>query len=113
MVERGGGRVLNVASIAAFQPVPMLATNAAIKAYVLSRTESLAEEMRGTGVGVGVTVLARASPPRPAFQMADSPVRDLRIPSPGVHVARSRPRCARPIVDVRFQLAATHRLIEL
>ena len=50
MVERGRGRVLNVASIAAFQPVPGLATYAATKAYVLSLTESLAEELRGTGV---------------------------------------------------------------
>jgi short-subunit dehydrogenase len=52
MVARGHGRVLNVASIAAFQPVPMLATYAATKAYVLSLTESLAEELRGTGVTV-------------------------------------------------------------
>jgi len=41
MVARGQGRVLNVASIAAFQPVPMLATYAATKAFVLSLTESL------------------------------------------------------------------------
>jgi hypothetical protein len=52
MVERGQGRVLNVASIAAFQPVPMLATYAATKAYVLSLTESLSEELQGTGVTV-------------------------------------------------------------
>jgi len=52
MVERRRGRILNVASIAAFQPVPMLATYAATKAYVLSLTESLAEELRGTGVSV-------------------------------------------------------------
>jgi hypothetical protein len=52
MVERGHGRILNVASIAAFQPVPSLATYAATKAYVLSLTESLAEELRGTGVTV-------------------------------------------------------------
>jgi hypothetical protein len=52
MVERGSGRVLNVASIAAFQPVPTLATYAATKAYVLSLTESLAEELRGTGVTI-------------------------------------------------------------
>ena len=43
MCERGHGRVLNVASIAAFQPIPSLATYAATKAYVLSLTESLAE----------------------------------------------------------------------
>ena len=52
MVGRGAGRVLNVASIAAFQPVPTLATYAATKAYVLSLTESLSEELRGTGVTV-------------------------------------------------------------
>jgi uncharacterized protein len=52
MVERGKGRVLNVASIAAFQPVPSLATYAATKAYVLSLTESLAEELKGTGVTI-------------------------------------------------------------
>lgn len=50
MVARGSGRILNVASIAAFQPVPTLATYAATKAYVLSLTESLAEELQGTGV---------------------------------------------------------------
>lgn len=52
MVARGHGRVLNVASIAAFQPVPMLATYAATKAYVLSLTESLSEELKGTGVTI-------------------------------------------------------------
>lgn len=52
MVERGYGRVLNVASIAAFQPVPSLATYAATKAYVLSLTESLSEELKNTGVSV-------------------------------------------------------------
>jgi len=52
MVARGSGRVLNVASIAAFQPVPGLATYAATKAYVLSLTESLAEELRGSGVSI-------------------------------------------------------------
>jgi short-subunit dehydrogenase len=52
MLERGRGRVLNVASIAAFQPVPTLATYAAPKAYVLSLTESLAEELKGSGVSI-------------------------------------------------------------
>lgn len=52
MVQRGHGRVLNVASIAAFQPVPTLATYAASKAYVLSLSESLAEELKGSGVTV-------------------------------------------------------------
>jgi len=52
MRERGWGRVLNVASIAAFQPVPTLATYAATKAYVLSLTESLSQELKGSGVSV-------------------------------------------------------------
>ena len=46
MVERGFGRVLNVASLAAFQPVPSMAAYAASKAYVLSFNEALAEELR-------------------------------------------------------------------
>jgi short-subunit dehydrogenase len=50
MVARGSGRILNVASIAAFQPLPALASYAASKAYVLSLTESLSEELRGSGV---------------------------------------------------------------
>jgi short-subunit dehydrogenase len=52
MVARGRGRVLNVASIAAFQPLPGLASYAASNAYVLSPTESLAEELRDSGVTV-------------------------------------------------------------
>jgi len=50
MVQRRCGRILNVASTAAFMPVPRLATYAAAKAYVLSLTEALSEELRGTGV---------------------------------------------------------------
>ena len=50
MVARGEGRILNVASIAAFMPVPDLAAYAASKAYVLSLTEALGVELGGTGV---------------------------------------------------------------
>jgi uncharacterized protein len=50
MAERGSGRVLNVASTAAFQPGPFMAVYYASKAYVLSFTEALAEELAGTGV---------------------------------------------------------------
>ncbi len=52
MIERRFGRILNVASLAGFQPVPSMAVYAASKAYVLSLTEALAEELRGTGVKV-------------------------------------------------------------
>jgi uncharacterized protein len=50
MVERGSGAVLNVASTAAFQPLPGQAGYAAGKAFVLSYTRSLVGELRGTGV---------------------------------------------------------------
>ena len=50
MVRRGSGRILNVASTAAFQPGPNMAVYFASKSYVLSLTEALAEELRGTGV---------------------------------------------------------------
>jgi short-subunit dehydrogenase len=52
MVARGQGRVLNVASTAAFQPGPLMAGYYATKAYVLSLSEALAHELRGTGVTV-------------------------------------------------------------
>ena len=50
MLKRGSGRILNVALIAAFMPIPRIAAYAAAKAYVLWLTESLSEELRGTGV---------------------------------------------------------------
>ena len=52
MIPRGRGYVLNVSSVASFQPAPKLAVYAATKAYVTSLTESLHEEVRGTGVHV-------------------------------------------------------------
>jgi len=52
MVERKFGRILNVASLAAFQPVPGMAAYAASKAYVLALSEALAEELKGSGVSV-------------------------------------------------------------
>jgi uncharacterized protein len=50
MVERGRGALLNVASTAAFQPLPGQAAYGAAKAFVLSYTQSLAGELRGSGV---------------------------------------------------------------
>ena len=54
MLERGRGGVINVASIVAFQPMPYFATYAAGKAFVLSFSEALDEELRGSGVRVSV-----------------------------------------------------------
>lgn len=52
MLERGRGRILNVASIGAFVPGANNAVYCAAKAYVLSLSLALAEECRGTGVSV-------------------------------------------------------------
>ena len=49
MVERGRGAVINVASTAAFQPMPDNATYAATKAFVLSLSEATHAELSGTG----------------------------------------------------------------
>ncbi len=52
MLERGEGFVINLGSTAAFQPVPYFSVYAASKAFVLSFSEALAEEVRGSGVRV-------------------------------------------------------------
>ena len=52
MIERGHGGILNVASTAAFQPGPAMAVYYATKAFVLSLSEAIAEELTGTGVTV-------------------------------------------------------------
>jgi short-subunit dehydrogenase len=50
MVRRGSGRILNVAGLAGVMPGPGMAVYCATKAFVLSFTEALANELRGTGV---------------------------------------------------------------
>src|SRR5262249_49439030 len=52
MVRSGSGAIVNVASVVAFQPFPHFAVYAATKAFVLSFTEALAEEVKGTRVRV-------------------------------------------------------------
>lgn len=88
MIANGRGGVLNVASTAAFQPGPLMANYYASKAYVLSFSEAMWEEARGTGVhvsclcpgptvskfreraGTGKTNLARASKAVPSAPVA-------------------------------------------
>jgi short-subunit dehydrogenase len=52
MIERRHGTIINVASTAAFQPIPYMATYGATKAFVLSFTEAVSVEARGTGVRI-------------------------------------------------------------
>ncbi|RAU90174.1 SDR family NAD(P)-dependent oxidoreductase [Mycobacterium colombiense] len=52
MVSRGAGAVMNIASIAGFQPVPYMAVYSATKAFVQTFSEAVHEELHGTGVSV-------------------------------------------------------------
>ncbi|MFA8435018.1 MAG: SDR family NAD(P)-dependent oxidoreductase [Marinifilaceae bacterium] len=54
MVRRGTGKILNVSSLAAFQPGPLMSIYYATKAYLLSFTEAIANEVKGTGVTITV-----------------------------------------------------------
>lgn len=54
MVKQGKGKILNVSSAAAFQPGPLMAVYFASKAYVLSFSEAIANELENTGVTVTV-----------------------------------------------------------
>lgn len=75
MVQRGGGGILNVASTAAYQPGPYMAVYYASKAYMLSFSEAIAEELAADGVSV--TALC-PGPVDTEFQdraeMADTPL---------------------------------------
>ena len=80
----GEGRVLNIASTAAFQPTPYLAVYGAAKAYVRSFSLALAEELRPRGVGV--TVLCPGPTATGFFDHADMHrsglVKGRRLPTP-------------------------------
>jgi len=52
MIERHSGKIMNVASTAGFQPGPLMAVYYATKAYVISFSEALANELKGSGVTV-------------------------------------------------------------
>lgn len=70
MVKRRQGAVLNVASIAAFQPIPRMATYAASKAFVQTFSEAVHAELQGTGVSC--TVLCPGPVPTEWAEIADA-----------------------------------------
>jgi uncharacterized protein len=92
MVERGTGAVLNVASTAAFQPLPGQAAYSASKAFVLTYSQALRAELGGTGV----TVTALCPGPvetefaqvmtegRGDYQAGDALPRFMWVPAPQV-----------------------------
>ena len=54
MIKRGSGKILNMSSLAAFQPGPLMSIYYASKSYMLSFSEAIANELKGTGVTVTV-----------------------------------------------------------
>src|SRR5579875_726104 len=70
MIERGAGAVLNIASIAAFQPLPGMAVYSATKAFVQTFSEAVHEGLHGTGVSC--TVLCPGPVPTEWAQIADA-----------------------------------------
>ncbi len=89
------GRVLNVASTAGMQPIPYSAGYSAAKAYVLTFSEALHHELRGSGITV--TALCPGPVSTDFWQISGWEVTGGQIvresgPSPGVGRPRSRPR---------------------
>jgi uncharacterized protein len=77
MVVRGQGALINVSSTAGFQPLPGNGTYSASKAFVLTHSEALAEELQGTGVGV--TAVCPGPVPTAFFEIGE-PLVVHRIP---------------------------------
>ncbi|MFZ9004130.1 MAG: SDR family NAD(P)-dependent oxidoreductase, partial [Robiginitalea sp.] len=85
MIKRGKGRIMNLASVAAYQPGPLMSQYYATKAYVMSFTEALANELKGTGVTATVlcpgqtqtnfqqTVSASSRETKMSFNIASAP----------------------------------------
>lgn len=97
MVERKSGAILNVASTAAFQPVPFMATYAATKAFVLSFSEALAEEYRPHNIkvmafcpgGTKTNFFEAAKMERPIMRTVQTPEEVVKIALNGLKKGKS------------------------
>lgn len=96
MIARGGGRILNVASTAAFQPGPLMAAYYASKSFVLHLGEAVAEEVHGTGVTV--TTLCPGPTKTEFFERANMGNSRLKQ-----MVMADSMTCARRGIDAMFQ----------
>ncbi len=85
MKQRGAGGIINISSIAGFQPVPKMSVYAATKAFVLNFTEALWAENKDTGV----KILAVCPGPTESqfFQAADFPISSMQENNKGVKLA--------------------------
>jgi uncharacterized protein len=83
MVARGAGSVLNIASIAGFQPMPNMAVYSATKAFVQTFSEAVHEELHGTGVSC--TVVCPGPVPTEWADIADAHRFDIGIAQVSAH----------------------------
>ncbi|UKA57205.1 SDR family NAD(P)-dependent oxidoreductase [Arthrobacter sp. FW306-2-2C-D06B] len=103
MVERGSGAIINIASTAAFQPIPHMAVYGATKAFVLSFTQALWAETQGTGVKV--LAVCPGATETPFFEIAgeSAAAGNMRTPEQVVDTAMSAIRGNKPsVVDGRL-----------
>ena len=101
MLAAGGGSILNVASTAAFMPGPNMAVYHATKAYALSLSEAVAEELSGTGVTV--TALCPGATATNFFEDADMH---------GIGLLKlGRPMAARPVAQAGWEAAKRGRRV--
>lgn len=98
MIERRRGAIVNVASTAAFQPLPHMAVYGATKAYVLSFSRALWRETRGTGVDVVAVCPGATATDFFATAGDDASVGPRRTPQGVVDSALSGLRRGRPTV---------------
>ncbi len=104
MLERRRGFVLNTASTVAFQPAPWQATYGASKAFVLSYSEALAEELRGTGVRVAAIC---PGPTDTAFLAA------MGRPEAATSAIYRRHDSAARVADVAVGMLDSHRVVRV
>ncbi|MBK7822635.1 MAG: SDR family oxidoreductase [Tessaracoccus sp.] len=95
MKERGRGAVVNVASTAAFQPIPTMAVYAASKAYVLRFSVALRDELKGTGVRV--------------LAICPGPTETAFFANAGNESAMSNRRTPQQVVDTTFEALKRNR----
>lgn len=107
MVERKEGKIVNVSSIAAFQPGPLMAVYFATKAYILSFSEAIANELEGTGVTV--TALC-PGPTESGFQLASGMTESRLVKGRKFPTAEAVAKYAYKAIE-RGEIVAIHGLL--
>ena len=109
MAAQGGGQILNIASVAAFQPGAWMSNYYASKAYVLHFSEGLREELKGRGVKVSVLCPGPTRTAFPGGSRAAGPARAGQEPRPDRPRLAQSPAGAEPTPGATLAGAPTRR----